>query len=725
MKFLKLDKKKGAGSPEIKGKFAYLVAIGDIATFPTIDEKGVRLLGNITFKPDCGMIPIYLSSTSQEFSYDVIGEDDEKSYKVKFMGTHPGTELEALEFAKNQIEQPFLVLIPGCNLEEPWKLLGEITNPLIFTSTHKANRDNSKFTFTFEQRIGSEFIYFSYGGVVIAPEVPGPYVPLNGFWAKVDASNIDDHIAAWRTKLGIGSIDIDSYQIGPVTTTATTLHVDLFEGIANSVTQNGLTATRSTVSDFTFGAVSAGKLKELILHGKADATLLYLAEGIEGTEAESPDYDGVFIKRFTVTDAGIIEDPESGENTYKLQAEDSWTNIVINSDAPKTIVIASVPSTSFNLVVTGLSTAPKINGFRTKNGKNSRDGLQITLYNDSPKAIEFIASTSSVVGDITTFGIKAGFILAPAKFAKMVRKNDLYELLPAGETFDPTSLQNQITQLDDDLDIEYTQRVAADLLKLDKPTTSSDFISYPDIVAINSFGDSAKVPGANYDFSNLLFVENIQYMFPSTSGYYSHFRSDPNAFRVVGASVVTANGSLAVQYSSSVSTLAYQRGNPIFIISNLTFKISRQFSIDTAVSTQRVYVGISESYREVNPTNVAISTLVYCIAICMESGNSNLLLVHNDITGSANIIDTGFVNNSKYLYLFTISQIYGDSNIKVILNRYDTLTGVSDSWSYTIASDYQMNQKYSIGMWCIDSANTATVKITDFGVYRQQRRKYT
>lgn len=201
MKFLKLDKKKGAGTPEIKGKFAYLVAIGDIATFPNIDEKGVRLLGNITFKPDCGMIPIYLSSTSQEFSYDVIGEDDEKSYKVKFMGTHPGTELEAMEFAKNQIEQPYLVLIPGCNLEEPWKLLGEITNPLIFTSTHKASRENSKFTFTFEQRIGSEFIYFSYGGVVIAPEVPGPNVPLNGFWAKVDASNIDPFIQQWRAKL--------------------------------------------------------------------------------------------------------------------------------------------------------------------------------------------------------------------------------------------------------------------------------------------------------------------------------------------------------------------------------------------------------------------------------------------------------------------------------------------------------------------------------------------
>lgn len=238
MKFLKLDKKKGAGTPEIKGKFAYLVAIGDIATFPNIDEKGVRLLGNITFKPDCGMIPIYLSSTSQEFSYDVIGEDDEKSYKVKFIGTHPGTELEAMEFAKNQIEQPFLVLIPGCNLEEPWKLLGEITNPLIFTSTHKASRENSKFTFTFEQRIGSEFIYFSYGGVVIAPEVPGPNIPLNGSWAKVDASNIDDHVPVWQTKLGIDSSN-SPYKVEILSSNGTSFRNDIIDTVFVSLVYKG------------------------------------------------------------------------------------------------------------------------------------------------------------------------------------------------------------------------------------------------------------------------------------------------------------------------------------------------------------------------------------------------------------------------------------------------------------------------------------------------------
>lgn len=215
MKFLKLDKKKGSGGPAIKSRYAFLIYLDDIAYLPPTNDKGVRMEGDILLKENCTMMPLYLTSSSQEFSYDTLGDDDEKSYKVKFSGNHPGTELEALEFAKNMIEQPFLVLIPACNPADPWKLLGEITNPLIFTSSHKATKDSSRFTFNFEQRIGSEYIYFSYGGVEVPSSGEGADPPSGGFdptkWARVDASNIDDHVAAWREKLGIGGGSIKNY----------------------------------------------------------------------------------------------------------------------------------------------------------------------------------------------------------------------------------------------------------------------------------------------------------------------------------------------------------------------------------------------------------------------------------------------------------------------------------------------------------------------------------
>ena len=462
MKFLKLDKKKGAGTPEIKGKFAYLVAIGDIATFPTIDEKGVRLLGNITFKPDCGMIPIYLSSTSQEFSYDVMGDDDEKNYKVKFMGTHPGTELEALEFAKNQIEQPFLVLIPGCNLEEPWKLLGEITNPLIFTSTHKASRENSKFTFTFEQRIGSEFIYFSYGGVVIAPEVPGPNVPLNGFWAKVDASNIDDHIAAWRTKLGIGSIDIDYTQHGPITTTSNSVTIDLSPLGENFAVIDGVKYTEPTTIPETpkpFTAVSPGKLKSVIIYVLPDAEVFHLAEGVEGDEAIDPDYNGLLVKRIIVSDSAQIV--EGDLDAFQLKANEAWVNLALN-DVGTTVQTISIHHAALRFNIISGASNIKIGGFRFYATRFLYDGIVITLRNDTSGPLEI-----TTIAGIGIISIDAdGLPITLQQFESIDLAYHLvdgvfYALKSGGEVFDPTSLQNQIDALDDDLDIEYTQRVAA------------------------------------------------------------------------------------------------------------------------------------------------------------------------------------------------------------------------------------------------------------------------
>ncbi len=208
MEFKRLDKRKGSGAASIRSRYAYLIHLPDIDYFPPVNEKGVRLEGDIVLHEGRTMIPVYLTNPSQEYSYDTPGGDDEKTFLVKFTGTHPGTELEALEFSKNLLEHPFLVLIPGCEKNAPSKLLGQLDNPLIFTSTHKAGRDGDKFTFNFEQRIGSEFIYFSYGGVISLPPSPDgpPSDPgHSGFdptkWARIDASNIDPHIAAWRAKL--------------------------------------------------------------------------------------------------------------------------------------------------------------------------------------------------------------------------------------------------------------------------------------------------------------------------------------------------------------------------------------------------------------------------------------------------------------------------------------------------------------------------------------------
>ncbi|MEI7486282.1 MAG: hypothetical protein WCJ72_02520 [Chryseobacterium sp.] len=110
------------------------------------------------------MIPVYITSSSQEYSYESQGDQDSRSHKVKFMGTHPGTEKEALEFSVNNLDKEFIVFIPGCQSTDNTIVLGRPCAPLIFKSTHKGGKDGKKFEFTLEQEIGSKFVYFIYNG---------------------------------------------------------------------------------------------------------------------------------------------------------------------------------------------------------------------------------------------------------------------------------------------------------------------------------------------------------------------------------------------------------------------------------------------------------------------------------------------------------------------------------------------------------------------------------
>lgn len=498
MKFLKLDKKKGAGGPSIKSRYAYLIYLDDIDYLPSTDDKGVRLEGDIVLKEDCKMMPLYLTSSSQEFSYDILGDDDEKSYLVKFSGTHPGTELEALEFAKNMIEQPFLVLIPSCNETEPWKLLGELTNPLIFTSSHKAGKDGSKFTFNFEQRIGSEFIYFSYGGVEVPSGGEGTDPPSGGFdptkWARIDASNIDEHITAWRTKLGIDSIN--SLQHGPITTTANSVTIGLSPLGENFAVIAGTKYVEPTSNPETpklFTPVSTGKLKVLIIQALPDAQVFHLVEGVEGTEAVIPDYNGLFVASIIVSDNGEIV-TEAGDSSYKNKGDDIIEPLVINDNYG---IWTLAMRNTYEVVNHSTSATPTLFGIYTDAKNRVWSGKKFYFKNSSGKILTLKKEpTPPIAGETVYFSFNETVTLKNGETA-LCFLNRFSEIevirLVGSEPFDPTDLQNQITTetieriaFDDILageisaevvnraaaDLqEKNERVAANALKLDKPLT--------------------------------------------------------------------------------------------------------------------------------------------------------------------------------------------------------------------------------------------------------------
>ncbi|WP_407402253.1 sialate O-acetylesterase [Chryseobacterium sp.] len=207
MKFKILNKVFGSGSAPARDRFAFLALVKDIDYYPPTDSLGVLLLDDIKMKENCGMMQIYLTSSSQEYSYEMVGESDSKSFKVKFTGTHPGTEQQALEFSKNFVEEEFVVLIPQCN--KGIKVLGSPGSPLIFTSSHKSVKDSEKFNFVFEQEVGSEQIYMLYDGTItlntnIDIDMKDFLELLKGY-IKIDGSNLTDaQKLNLRNILGVG-----------------------------------------------------------------------------------------------------------------------------------------------------------------------------------------------------------------------------------------------------------------------------------------------------------------------------------------------------------------------------------------------------------------------------------------------------------------------------------------------------------------------------------------
>ena len=183
--FKKLDKPAaGAGAPNTGSRFAYLAAVKDLVSFPDTDDNNVLLTGQPVFKEGKGLVPVYITTSSREYSYESAGDQDARSHKVKFVGAHPGTEIEALEFAQNNLDEEFIIFIPGCQSSDPVKVLGRPCAPLIFRSNHKSSKDGSKFEFTFEQETGSKYIYMVYNG------------PLNTAMAAYETVNFSAGLTA-------------------------------------------------------------------------------------------------------------------------------------------------------------------------------------------------------------------------------------------------------------------------------------------------------------------------------------------------------------------------------------------------------------------------------------------------------------------------------------------------------------------------------------------------
>ncbi len=480
------------GLPSVKNGYLFLCFVEDIAVFPATDYTGVILDGDIELKEGVRWMVLYLTPGSQDHGYNADGDVESRGFLSEVAGKHPGNEIAAHIFLKNILNRRIIAVADYCTGGYR-KVFGHPDNPLYYSGGFTDNDSLREFDFNFKQAASDLISPYFYAGIIEAdsefPEIINPEVPPAEYVAKanVDASNIGPFVISWREALDVYSkaevdalvrgLNPDSYTIGNITTTSQLVQLALSDSGTNSVTIAGTTLSKTAPDSFPYTPVSPGKLKALVLYAKATAQIFYLAEGEQGDEAVSPDFEGLFIASITVSDGGQIVNP-AGPQDFLYQSNDSWITQQITG-AESLLVAGNNPGNTFDISVKNGTATPGIAGI-TAEAKLFWEGRIFWLRNNSPVDIALI--DTPVSGELTRFSIvqfekpavlkKAGWAAVKVKqgallviglgggasFPEGGNPGDVLQHDPEGAAW-----TNRLTLAEQEIDAEVVNRAAADL----------------------------------------------------------------------------------------------------------------------------------------------------------------------------------------------------------------------------------------------------------------------
>lgn len=201
---LSAGKPKGisAGSAKAgKGK-VFLAEVEDILSFPSRDEKGVKLLGNFVFQEGHGFSHVYLTPSKQDRSWESEGEEDAIAITQKLVGFHPGDELESAEFVQSWLGKSVIAIVDFCD-GSPMIQVGTPCAPLSLQPTFAGNQESTGYTLTFQAYAKTNLLPGKYYGDIAEVE-PFEVVdnealaltPANGTQYRLQPDTAGDSIAA-------------------------------------------------------------------------------------------------------------------------------------------------------------------------------------------------------------------------------------------------------------------------------------------------------------------------------------------------------------------------------------------------------------------------------------------------------------------------------------------------------------------------------------------------
>jgi len=126
-----------------------------IFDWPARDAGGIKMVaGDIVMKPGQKQITVYGTHGTHSLATKSNGDPDAKTmiHTVKF--THPGSELEVLEFRNNWLNKNVAIGVYRCNDPSNKKLYGTPCAPLQLQLNAEENKDKNTNEFTFESLNG-------------------------------------------------------------------------------------------------------------------------------------------------------------------------------------------------------------------------------------------------------------------------------------------------------------------------------------------------------------------------------------------------------------------------------------------------------------------------------------------------------------------------------------------------------------------------------------------
>ena len=242
-----------ASLPSSKKGIITLIHIDEIIAMPKTDYQGIRCLNEIQLKENPQLQYLYLTPFTQKEEITPSGDIESTLFSTKISGTFPGNKIEAAEFLKQNINEPFVIIYEDFT-ENTKFIYGSKYHPLFIKSEYKSDSTGKLWNFTLEQSHASDVPYLYYVG----PQLGGRNLALN-------SKGFIDSNADWVRNFNLSENLIIGKQYTITVRVRAIQGGDNYFGINDVYGNNSFPIIRKSYNVFSFTFIANHDSNELVL----------------------------------------------------------------------------------------------------------------------------------------------------------------------------------------------------------------------------------------------------------------------------------------------------------------------------------------------------------------------------------------------------------------------------------------------------------------------------